>query len=96
MMESRAHSHAAVKVHPVNSNRRIILDSQIDMFADAEPKIARLREVLLAQFILLHFEAALENFFGFGATDGHMHGDFVIAADAKGTDCVAGFACRLQ
>lgn len=40
-------SHAAVKVHPINPNRRIIFNTQIDMFTNPKPKIPRLREILL-------------------------------------------------
>ena len=47
--------HAAVKVHAVDSNRRIVFDSQIDMFADAEPEVPCFREILLFQFVLLDF-----------------------------------------
>ena len=35
-------SHAAVKVHAVDADRRIILDAQIDVLADAEAEVARL------------------------------------------------------
>lgn len=40
--ESDPNIHAAVEVHSVDTNRWIILDAQIDMFADAETEIARL------------------------------------------------------
>ena len=32
--------HAAVKVHAVNTNCRIILDAQINMFTNAKPEVA--------------------------------------------------------
>ena len=38
--------HAAIEVHAVDTNSRIILDSKIDVLADTEPEVARLREVL--------------------------------------------------
>ncbi len=85
--------HAAVEIHSVNPNRRIILDSQIDVFTDAEPKVARVREVLLAQFVFFHLEAAFEDFFGFGTAHRDVDGDLFVAADAEGSDRVAGFAC---
>ena len=44
----RKHSHAAVEVHAVNSNRRVVLDSEIDMFADTESEVASLGEVALS------------------------------------------------
>ena len=85
-------SHAAIKVHSVNANRRIILDAQIDMLANAEPKIPRCGEILLFQFVLFYFEAALKDFFGFGPAHGDVDGDFFVAANAEGADGVAGFA----
>ena len=39
--------HAAVKVHPIDANCRIIFNTQIDMFANPKPKIPCLREILL-------------------------------------------------
>jgi hypothetical protein len=85
--------HTAVEVHPVNTNRRIVLNPQIDMFRDPEPEVARVAEVLLAELVFFDFEAALEDFFGFGAADGNVHGDLLVAPDAEGADGVAGFAC---
>ena len=34
------HSHAAVKVHPIDTNRRIILDAQIYVLADPEAEVS--------------------------------------------------------
>ena len=53
--------HAAVEVHTVDTNGRVVLDTEIDVFADTEPKVSGLREVTLAQFVLLDLEATLEN-----------------------------------
>ena len=63
------------------------------MFTDPKPKIPRLREILLPQLIFLYLQSTLEDFFGFGPTDGDVDGDFFVAADAECADCVAGFAC---
>ena len=87
-------SHAAVEIHPVDPNRRIILDSQVDMFTDPESEVARLREVLFPQFVFLDFEPTLENFFSLGPADSNVNGDFLVAPDTKGTHGVAGFAYR--
>jgi len=84
--------HAAIEIHPVNTNRRVILDAQIDMFTDAEPEVACLREVLLAELVFFDLETALENFFCFGAADCDVNGDLLITTDSECTDCVAGFA----
>ena len=86
--------HAAVEVHSVDTNCRIVLDPQINVLRDAEAEVASVGEVLLAQLVFLDFETALEDLFGFGASDCDVHGDLFIASDAEGADGVAGFACR--
>ena len=64
------------------------------MLTDSKPKVPRLREILLPEFVLLHFQTALEDFFGFRASDCDVHGDFLVAADAECADCVAGFTYK--
>lgn len=91
-MENR-NLHAAIEVHSVNTNRRIIFDAQIDMFADAETEIASLREVPPLQFVLFDFQASLEDFFGLGTTDGDMDGNLLVTADTECSNGVSGFAC---
>lgn len=56
--------HAAVKVHAVDTDRRVVLDSEIDVLTDTKSEVARLGEVALAQFVLLNLEATLQNFLG--------------------------------
>ena len=85
--------HDGVEVHTVDTNRRIVLDAEIDVFADAETEVASLAEVALAQLVLLDLEATLENFLGLGATDGDVDGDLFVTADTEGSDSVAGLAC---
>lgn len=36
------YSHAAVEVHSVDTNRRVVLDAEIDVFADAKAEVASL------------------------------------------------------
>lgn len=36
---AESNSHAAVKVHSVDTNARVILDAQIDVFGDAKTKV---------------------------------------------------------
>ena len=62
------------------------------MLANAEPEVAGIREVLLAEFVFFDLEATLEDLFGFGAADRDVHGDLLVTSDAEGADCVAGFA----
>ena len=73
--------HAAVEVHSVDTDSRIILDSQINVFAYAEAEVARLGEVLLFQLVLPNLEATLEDFFGLRASDSDMDGNLLVTAD---------------
>jgi hypothetical protein len=88
------YSHAAVKVHPVDTNSRIVLDAQIDVLADTEAKVASLRKVLLSQFIFLDFEATLKDLFSLRTSDCDVDGDLFVSSNAKGADCVARLTWR--
>jgi hypothetical protein len=56
--------HAAVKVHTVDTDRRVVLDTEINVLANTEAKVASLAEVTAAKFVFLDLEATLENFLG--------------------------------
>lgn len=86
------HLHAAVKVHSVDSNRRIILDSQINMLANTETKVARFREILLLQFIFLDLQPTFKNLLGFRTADCDVDRDFFVTTNTKCPDGVSGFA----
>ena len=45
-----------------------LLDSQVNMFLDAEAEVAIVGEVLLPQLVLLHLEAPLQDFLGLQVT----------------------------
>ena len=85
--------HTAVKIHAVNTDRGVVLDTKIDVLADTEAEVASLGEVALAELVLLDLEATLENLLGLGATDGDVDSDLLVTADTEGTDGVAGLAC---
>lgn len=85
--------HAAVEVHAVDTDTRVILDAKVDVLGDTETEVAGLAEVALAQLVLLDLEATLENLLGLGATDGDVDRDLFVTTDTEGTDGVAGLAC---
>jgi len=84
--------HAAVEVHAVDANRRVILDTEIDVLRDTEAEVTGLAEVALAELVLLDLKATLKNLLGLGTTDSDVDRDLFIAADTEGTDGVTGFA----
>lgn len=91
---NQGYAHAAVEVHAVDTNGRVVLDTEIDVLANTETEVAGLGEVALPQLVLLDLEATLENLLSLGATDGDVDGDLFVTADTEGTDGVAGLACR--
>lgn len=88
----KKNSHNAIKVHSINTDSRIILDAQIDVLRDTETEISSLREVLLAQLVLLDLQTTLDDFFGLGPTDGDVYGNLLVTADTECTDGIARLA----
>ena len=86
-------THADVEVHSVNSDSWVVLDAEIDVLGDSETEVTGLREVALAELVLLNLQATLEDLLGLWATDGDMDRDLLVTADTEGTDSVAGLAC---
>lgn len=84
--------HAAVEVHAVDTNTRVVLDAKVDVLADTEAEVAGLAEVALAELVLLDLEATLENLLSLGATDGDVDSNLFVTTDTEGTDGVAGLA----
>ena len=91
----RAHSHAAVEVHAVDTDRRVVLDAQIDVLGDAETEVASLGEVALPQLVLLDLKAALEDLLCLGAADRDVDSDLLVTADTECAHGVASLAWRI-
>lgn len=88
------YAHAAVEVHPVNTNGWVVLDAEIDVLRDTETEVASLGEVALAELVFLDLEATLENLLGLGATDSNVNSDLLVTTDTEGSDSVASLACN--
>ena len=84
--------HAAVEVHAVDTDRRVVLDAKIDVLRDTEAEVARLAEVALPQLVLLDLEATLEDLLRLGPADGDVDGDLLVTADTEGSDGESCFA----
>lgn len=87
--------HAAVEVHSVNSNRWVVLDAEIDVLGDTETEVAGLREVALAELVLLDLESTLKDLLSLWAADSNVHSNLLVTTDTEGTDSVAGLAWTL-
>ena len=88
------HSHAHIEVHAIDTDRRVVLDAQVDVLGDTEAEVASLGEVALSQLVLLNLETTLKNFLGLRATDGDVNGNLFVTTDTEGTDSVSGLACN--
>lgn len=84
--------HAAVEVHAVDTDRWIVLDSQIDVLRNAEAEIASLGEVALPQLVFLDLEASLENLLCFRASNRDVYSDLLVTADTESANGVSRFA----
>jgi hypothetical protein len=87
-------SHAAVKVHAVNTDRWVVFDTQIDVFADTKAEVASFRKVSLSQFVLLNLEATFKNFLSLWSTDSNMDSNLFVTTDTECSNSVAGLACN--
>jgi len=84
--------HAAVEVHSVNSNGWVVLDAQIDVFADTEAEVASLGEVASPQLVFLDLETTLQDFLSLWTPNGDVHGDLLVTTDTECSHSVAGLA----
>lgn len=79
-----------VEVKTIDTDGGIVLDAQIDVFLDAETKVAGGGEVVATQLVLAHLQATLQNLLGLGATHRAVHSDLLVTTDSEGAHCVAG------
>ena len=91
MIKTPENLHISVEIHPIDTNRRVIFDSQINMFTDAKPELARIAKISFLQLILFDFQTSFENLLGFGSSDGDMDCNLFVAADPKCADRVPSF-----
>lgn len=84
--------HAAVEVHSVDTDCRVVLDTEINVLADTKTEVTGLGEVALAELIFLDLQATLQDFLGLWATDGNMNGDLLVTTNTEGTDSISGLA----
>jgi len=84
--------HAAVEIHSIDTNSRVVLDTKIDVFADTETEVASLGEVALAEFVFLDLQSTLQDFLSLWSTDGDMYGNLLVTTDTECSDGVSGLA----
>jgi len=84
--------HAAEEVHSVNTDRRVVLDTEIDVLADTETEVASLREVALAELVFLDLQSTLQDLLSLWSADSDVNGNLLVTTDTEGSDGVAGLA----
>jgi len=87
------YSHAAEEVHSINTDRRVVLDTEIDVLADTETEVASLREVALAELVFLDLQSTLQDLLSLWSADSDVNGNLLVTTDTEGSDGVAGLAC---
>ena len=87
--------HAGVEVHSVNTNSWVVLDTEIDMFADTETEVASLREVALAELIFLNLQSTLQDFLSLWSSDSDVHSNLRVTTDTERSNGISGLACKL-
>jgi len=83
-----------VEIHAVDTNCRVVLDTQIDVFVDAKAEAAVLTEISDVQLVFLHFQTLLQNLLSLVTTHGRVHSDLFVSFDTKASDCEACFGCN--
>merc|ERR1719270_5360 len=63
-----------VKVHTVNTDVGVVLDTQVNVFLDTEAEVTVVGKVLAAKLELAHLQSTLKNFFGLGPSDSAVNG----------------------
>ena len=64
LLVSNVHARSAennVEIHTVNTNGRIILDTQINVFLDTEPEVTVLGKVVTAQLVFFDLKEKCKN-----------------------------------
>ena len=82
------------EVHAVNARRRVVLDTQINVFLDTKTEVARLREVLAQKFVLLHLKTAVKNLLGEFPTNRHVARNLFVTTNTERADRVASWSYK--
>merc|ERR1719191_1289844 len=78
------------EVHTVDARAGVVLEPEVDVLRDSEAEAALVREVPLAELVLLHLQPPLKNLLSLLAAHGHVARDLLVAPDAEGPDRLGG------
>jgi len=72
-----------VEVHPIDTSRRIVLDSKINVLLDTESEAASVTEVPPQELVLLHFQATLKKLHCLVSSHGDIARNLFITPDSE-------------
>lgn len=78
-----------VKVHSVNTDTWVVLDSHVDMLVNSESEVTRVAKVLGQDLVVLAAKSKVDELHGTFTADSHVARDVLVTTDRKGTDSVA-------
>lgn len=78
-----------VEVHTINTDIRVVLDTQVDVLVDTEAEVTSVGEVLGLEFVFLDLETSLQNFLSLWSSDGDVDRNLFVSSDREGSDGVS-------
>lgn len=79
-------THNNVEIHTENTDRRIVLDTQIDVFLDTETEVTSLTEVSLFQLVLLNLKTSLQDLLSLRTSNGDVNSDLFVSSNTEGSN----------
>lgn len=84
--------HADKEVHTENTDRGVVLDTQVNVLGDTETEVTGVGEVAATELVLLDLKTTLDDLLGLGTADRDVAGDLLVTADTETTEGVTGLA----
>jgi hypothetical protein len=83
-------THDNIVIHTVDTNGRIVLDTQINVFVNTETKVTGGGPVTGLELVFLDLQTTFKDFLGLGTADSDVNGDLFVTTDGESTDGVTG------
>ncbi len=80
-----------VEVHSVDTDARVVLDTQVDVFLDAEAKVACVGKISLSQLVFTYLQASFQDLFSLCTSDRAVTSDLLVSPDAERANGVPSF-----
>lgn len=77
-----------VEVHAVNTDRRVVLNTEIDVLLDTETEVARVGEVLRLNLVVLNAKAEIDELLSLLTANSDVRRDLLITTNGERSDSV--------